>query len=187
MKTFVATLVSLVVLLCSTTALSAENPRFLFSRIKNKSLETEQAHLVVDSELPSNSLFFSSDTEEEGCTVYLHSQLVKKLPTGHLAVIMGHELAHCVLGHHRQLREAPEADLLRLLWEFEYEADELGLKLARLPGVKPRTAFKQLMAILPAGPKHPSGEARIQAIDAGAREYPESTLAAAASIAEDTR
>src|SRR5512138_58828 len=163
--------------LCS-IATAAENPRHLFARIKARTQHIDKVALVIASELPNDSLVFSAMTPEEGCTVYFSSQIVMKASTAELAVLMGHELAHCELDHHRQFRETSEAELLRKQWEFEYEADDLGLKLVHriVPGT--RTAFEQILSTLPRGVRHPSGRDRLKAVRTSERAYPVETVAA---------
>lgn len=159
-------------------ATAAENPRHLFARIKARTQHIDKVALVIASELPNDSMVFSAMTPEEGCTVYLSSQLVMNASTPELAVLMGHELAHCELDHHRLFREATEVELLRKQWEFEYEADHLGLKLVHrvVPGT--RNAFEEIMSTLPRGARHPSGRDRLKAVRTGEREYPVETVAA---------
>ena len=184
MNKVIPILVSIITLSLSFPVLGAENPNFLFSRIKAQTQHARKAKLVIGSELPSASWVFSSMTPEEGCTVYLHSQLAKRVSSDHLAVLMAHEIAHCELAHHQQFREASDAELQHKQWEFEYEADALGLKLVRRMDFDARIVFAQVVSIFPDDPAHPSGKARVKAANDGEREYPATLISSEPLVAQ---
>jgi hypothetical protein len=176
---------SLLLVLLATTAHAADNAPFLFGLIKKRA-QLPEARLIIDDQLPIESVAFSASTETEGCTLYLHSGFVRAVSSAQLAVIMGHELAHCSLDHHRKIRETPEADVQYRTWEFEYEADALGLKFAGRPDLDTSAAFTQLMSLLPRQSGHPSGQSRVRAQRGGAREYPSSPGAIATPTSDRT-
>ena len=164
MQTLAAPLRVIALSLIASAAHAAEQPQFLFAQLKNKLPATDTARLVVASDLPHRAPAYSTWTAAVGCIVYVDAQVARRLPSDSLAVILGHELAHCALGHHALLESAADADLQRVRWECEYAADKLGLRIASAAGFKAAARFAAMMHSFPGDERHPSGEARVRAV-----------------------
>lgn len=182
-KCLLTALFACMVATLSSPACAAENPQRLFWHIKKEARNLHKAQLIVSSELPSSSPVFSSMTEEEGCTVYVNGELAHAATSSQLAIMLGHELAHCVLGHHALTETLEEPERALKKWEFEYEADAMSLKLTRRLDLDTRAAFIEVLSLLPDDAAHPSGRARIRALQGGERDYPVSPIIGADAAA----
>jgi hypothetical protein len=80
------------------------------------------------------------------CKIFVNPRYMDNLSDNAVAWVLGHEIAHCELGHgnpmdlgNRILVKDPNKK-----WNEEYDADLLGAKLARAAGYNPELAYKEL-------------------------------------------
>ena len=145
----------------------------MFTEIKAQAADADHVRFKIEQskEYPGMIAFSLSGSDNE-CIVQIHPIVLAEGNPQELAALVGHEMAHCALKHHRQLSEANDSILQALAWRFEYEADDLGLKLALSAGFDARELYEAFLLRVPSDFAHPTGAARVAALRGGVREYP---------------
>lgn len=155
-------------MLISLVAMAGLQVQFMVSNLAKHTPSVPEVRLVLVDSGP-----IAASNMDRRCEVRLNQEYVRAFSEEQLAGIVGHELAHCSLKH-QHLKDLAKTtiDYQPLSWQYEYEADRLGVAIAHDAGYS-TTQFEQWLASLPEDIEHPSGLARIKALSGGAQEYPE--------------
>ena len=149
---------------------ASELAQAIFGDLTEQSAELTQAALTVTPRIVPEGI--AASTNKEGrCQVNAHPDFIAHAYAEEIALVFGHELAHCLLRHHQSVEPSDFPNRVQA-WVDEYEADSLGLMLARAAGYSFTKAPLKFLLRDSGDEAHPPGPARLRAIRGGTREFP---------------
>jgi Zn-dependent protease with chaperone function len=109
----------------------------------------------------------------DGCRLQVSSTFLKGMDGEAFTAAVAHELAHCALGHSHQLDLSVLPKNEQETWNREYDADLLGVAIARDAGLNILPGLTKLLSVTGASGTHPSGQQRIAAVSGEQRTFRE--------------
>jgi hypothetical protein len=157
----------LCVLSINSFAVTPDQAQEIFREVAEVAKLDSPPSLTISAETEKHR-FVAESTLKRGCSVTVSSTFLAANGEDSVAGVLGHELAHCALHHKSGARLVQlESDT----WPNEYAADELGVTFAEKAGFKGRAGLQAVVARSLASLTHPSGLARVAALNGESRLF----------------